>query len=64
MKKGEKRRLELLKIAYKMFLTRGYESTSEEATIEEALFHPNNVFRGRFPVLFYAIITFVKPFDR
>lgn len=36
MKKGEKRKLELLKIAYKMFLTRGYENTSVDEIIEEA----------------------------
>lgn len=36
MKKGEKRKLELLQIAYKMFLTRGYENTSVDEIIEEA----------------------------
>ena len=36
MKKGEKRKLELLKIAYNMFLTKGYENTSVDAIIEEA----------------------------
>ena len=36
MKKGEKRKLELLKIAYDMFLTRGYENTSVDEIIEKA----------------------------
>lgn len=36
MKKGEKRKQELLKIAYKMFLTKGYENTSVDEIIEEA----------------------------
>ena len=36
MKKGEKRKLELIQIAYKMFLTRGYENTSVDEIIEEA----------------------------
>ena len=36
MKKGEKRKLELLKIAYRMFLTRGYENTSVDEIIEQA----------------------------
>ena len=36
MKKGEKRKLELLKIAYKMFLSKGYENTSVDEIIEEA----------------------------
>ena len=36
MKKGEKRKLELLQIAYKMFLTRGYENTSVDEIIETA----------------------------
>ena len=36
MKKGEKRRLELLKIAYGMFITKGYENTSVDGIIEEA----------------------------
>ena len=36
MKKGEKRKLVLLQIAYKMFLTRGYENTSVDEIIEEA----------------------------
>ena len=36
MKKGEKRKLELLQIAYKMFLARGYENTSVDEIIEEA----------------------------
>ena len=35
MKKGEKRKLELLKIAYEMFLTKGYENTSVDTIIEE-----------------------------
>ena len=36
MKKGEKRRIELLKIAYEMFITKGYENTSIDAIIEKA----------------------------
>ena len=36
MKKGEKRKRELLKIAYDMFLTRGYENTSVDEIIEKA----------------------------
>ena len=36
MKKGEKRKLELLKIAYDMFLSRGYENTSVDEIIAEA----------------------------
>lgn len=36
MKKGEKRKQELLQIAYKMFLTKGYENTSVDEIIEEA----------------------------
>lgn len=36
MKKGEKTKLELLKIAYKMFLSKGYENTSIDEIIEEA----------------------------
>ena len=36
MKKGEKRKLELLKIAYELFLARGYENTSVDTIIEEA----------------------------
>lgn len=36
MKKGEKRKKELLKIAYDMFLTRGYENTRVEEIIEKA----------------------------
>ncbi|MBO4847315.1 MAG: TetR/AcrR family transcriptional regulator [Lachnospiraceae bacterium] len=36
MKKGEKRKLELLQIAYRMFITRGYENTSVDEIIEEA----------------------------
>ena len=36
MKKGEKRKLELLKIAYGMFITKGYENTSVDGIIEEA----------------------------
>lgn len=36
MKKGEKRRRELLQIAYRMFLSRGYENTSVDEIIEEA----------------------------
>ncbi|MCR5355963.1 MAG: TetR/AcrR family transcriptional regulator [Lachnospiraceae bacterium] len=36
MKKGEKRKQELLKIAYKMFLSQGYENTSVDSIIEEA----------------------------
>ena len=36
MKKGEKRKQELLNIAYDMFLTRGYENTSVDEIIEKA----------------------------
>ncbi len=36
MKKGEKRKQELLKIAYDMFLSRGYENTSVDEIIEKA----------------------------
>ena len=36
MRKGEKRKKELLKIAYDMFLTRGYENTSVDEIIEKA----------------------------
>ena len=36
MKKGEKRKKELLKIAYGMFLTQGYENTRVDEIIEEA----------------------------
>lgn len=36
MKKGEKRKQELLKIAYEMFLSRGYENTSVDEIIETA----------------------------
>ncbi|MCR5688487.1 MAG: TetR/AcrR family transcriptional regulator [Lachnospiraceae bacterium] len=36
MKKGEKRKQELLKIAYRMFITRGYENTSVDDIIKEA----------------------------
>ena len=36
MKKGEKRKLELLQIAYRLFLSRGYENTSVDEIIEEA----------------------------
>lgn len=36
MKKGERRKQELLEIAYKMFLTKGYENTSVDDIIEEA----------------------------
>lgn len=36
MKKGEKRKQELLKIAYDMFLTRGYENTRVDEIIEKA----------------------------
>lgn len=36
MKKGEKRKRELLQIAYGMFLSNGYENTSVDAIIEEA----------------------------
>ena len=35
MKKGEKRRRELLQIAYRMFMSRGYENTSVDEIIEE-----------------------------
>ena len=36
MKKGEKRKQALLKIAYDMFLSRGYENTSVDEIIAEA----------------------------
>ena len=36
MKKGEKRKQELLRIAYRMFISRGYENTSVDEIIEEA----------------------------
>lgn len=36
MKKGEKRKKELLKIAYDMFLAQGYENTSVDEIIERA----------------------------
>ena len=36
MKKGERRKQELLEIAYKMFLSKGYENTSVDDIIAEA----------------------------
>ena len=36
MKKGERRKQELLQIAYRMFLSRGYENTSVDDIIAEA----------------------------
>ncbi len=36
MKKGEKRKQELLQIAYRLFLSRGYEETSVDEIIEKA----------------------------
>ena len=36
MKKGEKRKKQLLEIAYEMFLTQGYENTSVDEIIEKA----------------------------
>ena len=36
MKKGEKRKHELLQIAYEMFISRGYENTSVDDIIEKA----------------------------
>ncbi len=36
MKKGEKRKQELLRIAYRMFITKGYENTSVDDIIKEA----------------------------
>ncbi len=36
LRKGERRKLELLEIAYRMFITRGYENTSVDEIIEEA----------------------------
>lgn len=36
MKKGERRKQELLRIAYRMFISRGYENTSVDEIIEEA----------------------------
>ena len=43
MKKGERRKFELLQIAYKMFLTLGYENTSVDEIIREA-----NIAKGTF----------------
>ena len=37
MKKGEKRKLELLQIAYRLFVTKGYEKTSVDEIIEAAV---------------------------
>ena len=36
MRKGERRKQELLQIAYRMFISRGYENTSVDDIIEEA----------------------------
>ena len=36
MKKGEKRKQELLQVAYRMFISRGYENTSVDEIIAEA----------------------------
>ena len=36
MKKGEKRKQELLEIAYRMFISKGFENTSVDEIIEEA----------------------------
>ena len=36
MKKGEKRKRELLQIAYRLFLSQGYENTSVDEIIEAA----------------------------
>ena len=36
MKKGEKRKSELLQIAYRLFVSKGYENTSVDEIIEEA----------------------------
>ena len=36
MKKGEKRKQELIRIAYRMFVAKGYEHTSVDEIIEEA----------------------------
>ena len=36
MKKGERRKQELLQIAYRMFISRGYENTSVDEIIEKA----------------------------
>ena len=36
MKKGERRKQELLRIAYRLFLQKGYEETTVDAIIEEA----------------------------
>jgi len=36
MKKGEKRKLDLIQIAYRLFVSRGYEHTSVDEIIEEA----------------------------
>ena len=34
MKKGEKRKLDLIQIAYRLFVSRGYEHTSVDEVIE------------------------------
>ena len=36
LKKGQRRKIELLKIAYRLFLEKGYENTSVDEIIEEA----------------------------
>ncbi len=36
LKKGQRRKIELLKIAYRLFLKKGYENTSVDEIIEEA----------------------------
>lgn len=36
MKKGERRKQELIRIAYRLFITRGYDNTSVDDIIEEA----------------------------
>ena len=36
MKKGEKRRQELIRIAYRMFISKGYEQTSVDEIIDAA----------------------------
>ena len=36
MKKGEKRKLDLIQIAYRLFVSRGYEHTSVDEIIEDS----------------------------
>ena len=45
MKKGERRKQELLKIAYEMFISRGYDNTSVDELIEQAIQTENSSLR-------------------